>query len=53
MSNALALTRWHGSRLLHGDFRNGDIAWILFGVALLGVVIWALARRKRRWGLKF
>jgi len=52
IGNALALVRWHSSRLLHGNFRHGDLLWLLIGVALLSVAIWALARRRRRWGFK-
>jgi hypothetical protein len=49
ISNALALMRWHDFRFLHGNFRGGDFAWLLIGMLLVGVSIWALSRRKRRW----
>jgi LPXTG-motif cell wall-anchored protein len=49
VGNALALGRWHGFR---GVFSHGDLAWLLIGAALVGVAIWALARRRRRWGWK-
>jgi hypothetical protein len=49
MSNALALMRWHDFRFLHGHLGGGDIAWLLIGVLLVVVAIWALSRRRRRW----
>ena len=48
MCNALALLRWHGSRFFHGNFRGNDFVWLLIGLVLVVVVIWALRRRKRR-----
>jgi hypothetical protein len=48
MCNALALLCWRGSRFFHGNFRGNDIVWLLIGVVLAVVVIWALRRRKRR-----
>jgi len=47
--NALALVRWHGLRFLHGSGLRGDLPWLLIGLVLLVVVIWALSRRRRRW----
>jgi LPXTG-motif cell wall-anchored protein len=49
MSNGLALVRWHGFRFLNGGITQGDIAWLLIGVALAVVAIWAYSRRRRRW----
>jgi LPXTG-motif cell wall-anchored protein len=52
MSNALALMRWPASRSLHrffrGDFRSNDLIWLLIGLVLVVLVVWAL-RRRRRW----
>jgi hypothetical protein len=53
MSNALALVRGNGLGGFFGDFRHGDLIWLGIGAVLLIVVVWALSRRKRRWGLKF
>jgi LPXTG-motif cell wall-anchored protein len=49
MCNALALLRWHGSRFFHGNFGDNDFVWLLIGLVLVVVVIWALRRRRRRW----
>ena len=52
MSNVLALVRWSGTRPLHrifrGDFRSHDLVWLLIGLVLVVLVVWAL-RRRRRW----
>jgi len=48
MSNALALMRWHDSRFLQ-DFSGRDLAWLLIGVLLAVVAIWAFSHRRRRW----
>src|SRR5208337_5661546 len=48
LSNMLALVWWRNFRFLHGGL-HGDVIWLLIGVVLLIVVIWALSRRKRRW----
>ncbi len=47
MGNALALMRWHDFRFLQ-DFSNRDLAWLLIGVFLGVVAIWAFSRRRRR-----
>jgi hypothetical protein len=47
--NALALARWHGFRFIHGGGLQGDLPWLLIGLVLVVVVIWALQRRRRRW----
>ncbi len=49
MSNALAVMHWQGFRFLHGGFTGRDFAWLLIGVLVAVVVIWALSRRRRRW----
>jgi hypothetical protein len=46
MSNALVC--WHGFRFL-SDFNSRDFFWLLIGVVLAVVVMWALSRRRRRW----
>ena len=49
MSSASALMCWHNLRYMHGHFSHGDFTWLLIGVLLAAVAIWALSRRKRRW----
>jgi LPXTG-motif cell wall-anchored protein len=49
ISNSLALLRWHNFRFFHGHFRHGDVIWLVIGLALVGVVVWAFSRRRRRW----
>jgi hypothetical protein len=48
MSNALALMRWRDSGFLR-DFSGRDFAWLLIGVLLAVVAIWAISHRRRRW----
>lgn len=48
MSNALALMGWQQFRLLQ-DFSSRDFTWLCIGVLLTVVVMWGLARRRRRW----
>jgi hypothetical protein len=48
MSSALASVGWHGFRFLD-DFSSRDFFWLLIGVVLAVVVMWALSRRRRRW----
>jgi hypothetical protein len=48
MCNALVLMRWQGFRTLQ-DFNGRDFVWLLVGVLLTVVVMWALSRRRRRW----
>jgi hypothetical protein len=43
--NALALVRFGGFRLAHGG-RDG-FAWLLMGLAAIGVAIWAVTRADR------
>jgi hypothetical protein len=47
MSDALALMRWHELRFLQ-DFSGRDFAWLLIGVLLAVVAIWAYSHRRRR-----
>jgi hypothetical protein len=48
MSNALALAGRHDFHFLD-DFSSRDFFWLLIGVVLAVVVMWALSRRRRRW----
>jgi LPXTG-motif cell wall-anchored protein len=34
---------------MHGGGLHGDVLWLLIGLVLVVVVIWALRRRRRRW----
>jgi hypothetical protein len=43
MSNALALMTWHVSNILHGDFTDSGSVWLLIGVILTVVAVFALA----------
>ena len=43
MSNALALMLWHEFKFLHGDFTGNGFVWVLIGVLLAFVGIFALA----------
>lgn len=49
IGNALALARWHGMREFEHPSHNDMILWLVAGVAAIGLVIWAVQRRKRRW----
>jgi LPXTG-motif cell wall-anchored protein len=49
ISSALVLTCWHNLRSMHGHFMHGDLAWLLIGLLVAAVAIWALSRRRRRW----
>jgi hypothetical protein len=44
--NALALMRFGVIRLAHGGGRDG-FAWLLMGLAAIGVAVWAVARGER------
>jgi hypothetical protein len=44
--NALAMVRFGGFRLEHGGGRDG-FAWLLMGLAAIGVAIWAVVRGNR------
>jgi hypothetical protein len=44
--NALVLVRFGGFRLAHGGGRDG-FAWLLMGLAAIGVAIWAVTRADR------
>src|SRR5580658_1378504 len=44
--NALALVRFGGFRLAHGGGRDG-FAWLVMGLAAIGVAVWAVARADR------
>jgi hypothetical protein len=48
MGNALALAGRHDFHFLD-DFSSRDFFWLLIGVVLAVVVMWALSRRRRRW----
>ena len=49
VNHAMALMRWNHFRFLHHHFRHGDVIWLVIGLALIGVVVWAFSRRGRRW----
>jgi hypothetical protein len=49
MSNALALVRWHGFRSLEEGDTQDKIVWLVIGVAVGVLVMWVIARRRRRW----
>jgi hypothetical protein len=48
-TNALALIRWHGMRDFHHTTQNDIILWVVAAIAVLGLIAWAVQRRKRRW----
>jgi predicted nucleic acid-binding Zn ribbon protein len=48
MSSALALICLQGYRFYQG-FGSRDLIWLLIGVLLAAVMMWAYARRRRRW----
>jgi hypothetical protein len=45
--NALAMARFGVIRLAHGGGRDG-FAWLVLGLAAIGVAVWAVARGERR-----
>ena len=47
MNNGLALMRWRDPGFLQ-DFSGRDFAWLLIGVLLAVVAIWAFSHRRRR-----
>jgi hypothetical protein len=47
--HVLALARWHAFRFLRRGGLHGEVVWLLIGLVLVGVVIWALSRRNHRW----
>ena len=47
--NALALVRWHGMREFQHPSHNDIILWVVAAVGALGLVVWAMQKRKRRW----
>jgi hypothetical protein len=49
MSNALALARWHGLREFRHASQNTIILWVLVGLVVLALLVWAVQRRRRRW----
>jgi hypothetical protein len=49
LNRSLALMRWHHFRFLHHHYRHGDVIWLVIGLALIGVVVWAFMHRGRRW----
>jgi hypothetical protein len=48
MSNALALVRWHGFRLLEDSDTQEKIVWLVIGLAVGMLVMWLISRRRRR-----
>jgi hypothetical protein len=48
MINELALMRIQGFRFLE-DFSSRDFVWLLIGVLLAVVAMWAIKRQRRRW----
>lgn len=48
MCNALALMSWQNVRLLK-DFSSRDFTWLCIGVLMAVLVMWIVARRRRRW----
>ena len=44
--NSLAVIRFGGFRLVHGG-GNGGFAWLLLGLAAIGVAVWAASRPNR------
>jgi hypothetical protein len=49
MSNALAVVRWHGFKSLQDSDTQEKIVWLVVGLALGVVVMWVIARRRRRF----
>ena len=49
MRVALALERWHGFRYFHHASQNTIILWVVVGLAVLALLVWAVRRRRRRW----
>jgi hypothetical protein len=49
MESALAFVRWHGFREFRHMNQNTVIWCVVAGVAVLGLVVWAAQRRRRRW----
>jgi hypothetical protein len=49
MSNALALARWHGMREFRHMTQNQITFWVIACMAVLGLAVWAIQRRRRRW----
>jgi hypothetical protein len=45
--NALALVRFGGFRFGHFGGRGGGFGFVLIGLVLVGVVIWAVSRSSR------
>jgi len=44
--DALAMVRFGGLRLAHGGGHEG-FAWLLIGLAAIGVAVWAVSRNSR------
>jgi hypothetical protein len=49
VNHSLALMRWHHFRFFQGHLRHGDVIWLVIGLALIGVIVWAFTRRGRHW----
>ena len=50
MSNELALMHVQDLRFFE-DFSSSDFTWLLIGVSLAVVAMWAVSRQRRRWFL--
>jgi hypothetical protein len=49
LSNALALAPWHHVRGFRHASDNQIIFWVIAGMAVLALLVWAAQRRGRRW----
>jgi len=49
MMNVLALARWHRVRSIGDLFQGDNLTWLLIGLLVVIVLVWALKRRRRRW----
>lgn len=49
VTNSLALQRWRHFGFFHHHYRHGDVIWLVIGLVLVGIVVWAFSRRGRRW----
>jgi hypothetical protein len=44
--NELSLLRWHGFAALHRGGTASGLIWLILELAVAGVLVWALIRRK-------
>jgi len=49
IGNALALARWHGFQHFRHASHNTIIFYVIAGMAVLALIVWAIQRRRRRW----